>query len=73
MFIGLPFVFFLVKFIFWRNYITSYEPILSRIHKPNNRDFSFSDCDTSHLFLRHDELQNWELGTYAALTTRANH
>ena len=55
-----------------RNYTTSYEPILSRILKPNNRDFLIFNCDTSLCFLRHDELQIQALGTVGVLTIRAD-
>ena len=56
----------------WSHYIKQLELILSKIHRPNNRHFSFGDCDTSLAFLRHDELQIWGLGTVGALAIRAN-
>jgi hypothetical protein len=53
------------------HYTKQLELILSKIHRPNNRHFSFGDCDTSLTFLRHDELQIWGLGTVGALAVRA--
>jgi len=60
------------RFFSWREYTTSYEPILSRILKPNNRHFLIYSCDTSLSILRHDELQKQALRTVGALTTRAD-